>query len=419
MGQRAPRRTGFLITNMSGGGAERVVSNLVHAMPERRPLLFLFEDEVVYPFDGEIQTLDTPLTNQSADLFKMVRGLIRLSRIKSASPLDTCVSFLTWPNIFNILTRRDERVIISVRNNPTLSIRGKSSPIIKQLVRTLYPRADHIVAISQDVRQDLIDQFGITPSKITTIYNPINLDSVCIDARRALPKELHDLADYPTVLSMGRLTLQKGQWHLLRAFRDVKNRIPDARLLLLGIGPYQNYLARLAHQLDLSVWIHEDRPDSQALDHDVIFWGFSSNPFAIMAASQVFAFTSLWEGLGNVILESLATGLPVVSADCPSGPREILAPGTLTARPIEAPEWAPFGVLMPVCSGHRPQNKTTLLAEEQIWADVLTHLLQDDELRQLYSRRGKIRATDFALDKIVSNWRTLLALEPQGTIHSP
>lgn len=411
MSEQARRRLGFLITNLEGGGAERVVSNLAQGLCDRSRSLLVFEDDIAYPFDGDVHVVDIPLfgpASRTEKVWKMARGVVRLSRMRKQMELDTCVSFLTWPNLLNVLSGTDERVIISVRNNPAEAIRGKFAPVLKAMMRGLYPRADHIVAISEDVRRTLIDQFGVDPGRVTTIYNPIMLREVTEAANQPLPRPLRGMERHPTVVSVGRLAVQKGQWHLVRAFRRIRDRLDDSRLVILGVGPFRDYLVDLARRLGLRVWIRDQSP-GEPLDSEVIFWGFSDNPFPILAQSDVFAFPSLWEGLGNVVLESLASGVAVVSADCRSGPREILAPDTPLETSTTTPEWAEYGVLLPVCDGRRYTAEDQLTHQERVWSDVLVEMLENTEIRRRYAARGIDRARDFSLGKIVEQWRGLLA----------
>ena len=404
-------RLGFMITNLDGGGAERTVSNLARGFSDHHRQLLLFEDSIVYPFDGDVHVVDIPIMgdlSRTRKIYEVGRGLVELNRRRRSLQLDTCLSFLTWPNLFNVLSSGDERTIISVRNNPSRAIRGPYAPVLKAMIRAVYPRADHIVAISEDVRRDLIEHFGVAPDRVTTIYNPIQFDDVRHQATAELPEPLRGIEDVPTVISVGRLALQKGQWHLIRAFSRVHRRVDNSTLLLLGVGPFRDYLVELAQDLGLAVWAHDVPGQGHPLDYDVVFWGFAQNPFPILSASDVFAFPSLWEGLGNVLLESLTCELPVVSADCRSGPREILAPDTPIDTRTQDAEWADFGVLLPVCDGERRDHIAPLTDEESLWAEVLTELLTDEQTCHHYATRGRMRASDFGLDDITEQWRQLL-----------
>jgi len=153
---------------------------------------------------------------------------------------------------------------------------------------------------------------GLGRKPIHHIYNPI-IDKE-FDAQARLSPELPSSVgpEDPFVLAVGRLHKQKGYRHLLMAFaRIVKQR--SAHLVILGEGDERNELQKLADTLGIASRVH--------------FLGYRSNALAYMRQAAVFVLSSHAEGFGNVIVEALACGTPVISTDCPHGPREILADG--------------------------------------------------------------------------------------------
>jgi glycosyltransferase involved in cell wall biosynthesis len=116
----------------------------------------------------------------------------------------------------------------------------------------------------------------------------------------------------PVILAVGRLTLQKDFPTLIRAFARLRAR-RSARLVILGEGELRDELEALVAELGLTA--------------DVALPGFVDNPFSWMRGSALFVLSSAWEGFGNVLVEAMACGTPVVSTDCPSGPAEILENG--------------------------------------------------------------------------------------------
>ena len=176
----------------------------------------------------------------------------------------------------------------------------------------LYPRADEIVAVSAGVADDLARVARIPRSRITVIHNPIVTDELLADARAPVDHPWFADGGPPVVLAAGRLTEQKDYPTLLRAFRHAR-RARELRLVILGEGEERPRLEALARELDVS--------------GDVDFAGFVANPYAFMARASLFVLSSAWEGFGNVVVEAMACGTPVVSTDCPSGPGEILEGG--------------------------------------------------------------------------------------------
>lgn len=207
------------------------------------------------------------------------------------------------------LSRVDLRLVVKVTNTLSQTLRR---PGKRHTARWLYPGADGILAISHGVKADLIDRFGIDSQLIHVIYNPMvttNMDqrAACITGHPWLDRD-----DIPVVLGAGRLTQQKDFATLLRAFASL-HRDRSSRLVILGEGPERSQLERLAQELGIA--------------NHVLMPGYQRDPLPWMARATVFALSSRYEGLGNVLVEAMAVGTPVVSTDCPSGPREILEDG--------------------------------------------------------------------------------------------
>lgn len=178
--------------------------------------------------------------------------------------------------------------------------------------RRYFPWADAWIAISEGVADDAARVTGIPRARIAAIHNPVVTAELLRRAREPVDEEWLAPGRPPVVLGVGRLVAQKDFPTLLRAFARVRAR-RDARLLVLGEGPARAALERLAAELGVSA--------------DVRFAGAVGAAPAYMARAAVFVLSSAWEGFGRVLVEALAVGCPVVSTDCPSGPREILAGG--------------------------------------------------------------------------------------------
>jgi glycosyltransferase involved in cell wall biosynthesis len=179
---------------------------------------------------------------------------------------------------------------------------------IRQLRRN-YPNAEQVICVSRGVANDLVRHVPAVSDKLRVIHNPVALDACERDAplHPWLSQQLH-----PVILGAGRLSPQKDFATLLRAFARLEARL---HLIIIGDGPERNRLLRLAHELGIA--------------HRVALPGFVSNPRAYMASAALFVLSSRWEGFGNVLVEAMAEGTPVVATDCESGPRDILMDGLL------------------------------------------------------------------------------------------
>ncbi len=181
------------------------------------------------------------------------------------------------------------------------------------LVRRFYPRLDGVIAVSQDVAAQLFRETGLPEDAVTPIYNPVVSPRIERWAAEAIdhPWFAAD-RDRPVILGVGRLGESKDFATLLRAFARVR-RERAARLVILGEGPHRPLLRLLARRLGIAA--------------DLDLPGWAANPYAYDARADLFVLSSRAEGLPNALLEAMACGCPVVSTDCPSGPREILDGG--------------------------------------------------------------------------------------------
>ncbi|PQJ97014.1 glycosyltransferase [Chromatium okenii] len=182
----------------------------------------------------------------------------------------------------------------------------------RQRIRKTYQQLDAMVAVSHGVAEDLRQQFGLHTPPIRVLANPIiSADLMTLATQPCVHPWLQPNAP-PVVLAIGGLRRVKDFPTLLAAFAQLIQQV-DARLIILGEGRQRAKLERLAARLGITAQL--------ALP------GFVANPFPWLARARVLALSSRREGFGNVLIEALALGTPVVATDCPTGPREALGNG--------------------------------------------------------------------------------------------
>jgi glycosyltransferase involved in cell wall biosynthesis len=213
------------------------------------------------------------------------------------------------------LARVPTRLVLSSGTTISIDLASRG-PLERWLQRNsmgrLYRFADQVIVTSAGVADDMAAYTGLARKLIRVVPRPIIPESVFTTA--------FDPPDHPwfsdhrknLILGAGELCARKGFDILLRAFSMVRSTRP-CRLVILGRGGAHDALLALARELGVA--------------EDFALPGHVSNPYAFMAHADLFALTSRWEGLGFVLIEALAVGTPVVSTDCPSGPREVLQNG--------------------------------------------------------------------------------------------
>jgi len=366
----------FVVCNFfTGGGTERVALHLLHSLKEwdYAPWLvsFICEGEFVGRIPETVKIADLGTEKQRRFRLQFFTDVWKLSRLIRREKPDLVISIITHENVKTVVARSLARIKTSVMLIDQTSITGwvKSDLprwwLWKRLIRILYSRADGIVTASRGIKTELA-KLGVPPGSITPIYNPVSIADVRRQASE--PADFPRTDQEPVIIAVGGLRKQKGYPYLLQAFQQITRSIPS-HLLIVGNGPDHDELETLARSLSLDDRIH--------------FAGFQKNPYALMARADIFMLPSLWEGFGIVIIEAMACGLPVIAADCPEGPGEIISDGV-------------DGLLVP------PADSPALAA-------AALRLLENKRLRGNLVKNADIRVHDFELSGIMLQYRDLIS----------
>ncbi|MEM8770213.1 MAG: glycosyltransferase [Pseudomonadota bacterium] len=313
------------LPSLAGGGAERVMVTLANgfAANGRRTDLVLANKTGPYldAVSCDVSVIDLQKHGPLAAAPALAKYLQRCRPAVALSALYSA-------NIAALLARsmaraHDTPIVISERNSLVEMLRSKPAwkkAFLSKTIKRLYPAADRIIGISNGVAEELNMFLSLPRNSVSAIHNPLDIDRV-VECGRAAPKKNRAA---PYIVAVGRLTRQKRFDVLIEAFAKVRQK-HDIRLIILGEGEERASLETLIGNLDLQP--HVELP------------GFLSNPFAVMQNARLFALSSDREGFGNVVVEALALGVPIVSTDCHFGPREILCDGEFgRLTPVGSPE---------------------------------------------------------------------------------
>jgi glycosyltransferase involved in cell wall biosynthesis len=367
------RHIALFLPNFDGGGAERAFVTLARGLADLGHRVDLVAGTATGPLRAEISPLVRVVDLAAPRLVAALPGLVRYLRTERPERL---YSALEGAGILAILARRlagrrAVQVVPSIRNTLSYEARDASPKrrLILWLARWLYPSADAVLAVSQGVATDASKVLRLSASAITVVRNP----TLTPEFRRAAEAPVGHLwfnpKSVPVIMGCGRLVPQKDFATLIEAFALVRSQRP-CRLLVLGEGPLRSDLVRLA--------------DQRGVGTDVALEGFDANPYRFMARSDVFVLSSLFEGSPNVIVQALASGAPVVSTDCPSGPNEILV-------------GVPRGRLVPVSDATRMAIAITAFLDE---ADGRPHPIDLPGFGYLEAAQRYLDAVDERLGRI-------------------
>ena len=356
----------FLIPHLSGGGGERVLSDLSRALGDET-VLVVFEKKFSYPFHGRVTSLELPIDRRSivSRFTGFVRRVLRFRRLLAEERPNIVISFMGEANLINALL--SQRPILTVHNHMT-AFSGMRGPVESFLVRilnkALYRRVT-VVAVSQSIKSDLIENYGLSAERVVVIPNSVNAADVETMANE--PAVFPSNSGLPIVITAGRLSPEKGQAHLIRAFADVRKKLP-CQLVILGAGELESQLRHLSSELGVT--------------RDVHFLGWQPNPFKYISKATVFVSPSLTEGFGLTVLEAMACKVPVIATDCPGGQGEVVGEHC--------------GILVAPAS------------ENELGAAIL-RLLSDSSLRSRLAAAGVRRVKDFDPAVFVEQYRKLCA----------
>jgi glycosyltransferase involved in cell wall biosynthesis len=319
------------IHDLSPGGVERQSLVLARELRARGIDATL----VLHQARGELLPLlpdGVPLVDlQSA---RTLQDATRLRRFLRERRPDVLMSNVDHNNIAAALGKRLARTatkLVICQHNPLTptyhaTVNWKHR-VVPAAYRLLKPGIDHAVAVSTGIAAELVD-LGLARGKVSTIFNAVIGDDFQARSQALAEHPWLVNKDRPVFVTAGRLVEMKDHQTLLRAFAHFLQGSPG-RLMILGVGPKLADLQGLAATLGIA-------------EH-VAFVGFVQNPLPFMRAADGFVLSSRAEGFGNVLVEAMGCGTPVVSTDCPFGPSDILAGGQ-------------YGLLVP------PQNPEALAA---------------------------------------------------------
>ncbi len=365
------KRILFVSPNLAAGGAQRQLISIANGLQGRgyKVSVFLFHDEgdLRSYLDEDIKTFlpsSVRILEKLRPLWRFY-GIIRLLRIVLTERPDVLYS-RQWPKI-------PIAIIGKILKVKTVCVEGNNlehslfkRPLLFWIRRLCARLSDKVVANSKSLGREVKEVFGLD-SDVTAIHNGIDIGYI---REKSKEEQTHRWfgTETPLILAIGYLKYdQKGFPHLLKAL-EIVNRTKPARLIIIGNGRKEK-LEYISEKLSI-----RDKTD---------FFGTVPNPFPYMAKADIFACSSLYEGLSNVILEALALGKPIVSTDHKHGANEII-------------ENKKSGILVPVGNPKK-------------MADAILEILEDEELKRNLEREAGKRAENFSIDKMISRYERLFS----------
>lgn len=357
----------FFVSSMHAGGAERVAATLTSAWAAQGHRVTLVptytrRGKLFYSIDSRVRlewVADSMGWLARTPFAPLVKLWVLRRMLKRERP-DVVISFLTNVNVMVLMASRGLRVpvIVCERTNPAAST--SATPRLQSLRRRLYPHASMVTVQAEASRAPMMD---LVPGleRVAVIPNPLPPDLP--PARPAPPA-----ASRRRMVAMGRLVPSKRYTCLIEVFARLAPRFPEWDLVIWGEGPLRGEL--------------ESRVSVAGLAGRVRLPGRTPTPWSELLEADLFVMTSAVEGFPNALIEAMALGLPCVTVDCPSGPREITRDGQ-------------DAVLVPL-------NDSGALEQ------ALEGLMKDPAARLALGARGagSVRAR-YGLEQVLEQWNAL------------
>lgn len=389
----------IIIPHLRRGGAEHSVAKLSKLLEDSFNIhLVTFMDERLYetsyPYKGHLVNMgQTHADSVLSKVKNMAQRVAFLKKFKRVHNIDIALSYLKAADFVNILSRQQEKVLVSLRSFPSKNVSGK---LDRSLIKRLYPKADIVIAQNQRVQKDIVVNFGVPIGKTAVLPNFYDFAHIKALYDTDTSPEWSD-RKYLKLMQVGGVKYPKGQWHLFRIFKQVSEQIKKARLVIIGKGNMQEELTLYAQKLGLKVQDLTTSTDKKPNfeDYNVVLLGHINNPFRYLKQSDLFLFTSIYEGFPNALAEAMICACPVFSTDCQTGPKELIAPKT--TNPInEYPYKTTFGILFPPFDGKIINAEAPVLDSEQLWIDhIIAYNQNNDEYVEMGSNaRERMREFD-------------------------
>ena len=382
----------ILINSLADGGAEKIALIVTKELVKRGHdfKLICLERNIFYDIPEGVEVIYlSNATGAEGGFHKFLRLpilAIKLMKLVKKYKIHVVQSHLFRANYVNVLARRlGAKHMVQVINSGSITTKYSQSTLSGKinlfLIHRLYPKADVIISLSKGTQVDMQHRFNfVVPNQV--IYNPTQPDLIeNMQKEHVTPKEFSFHTNRKYIISMGRLHPCKCFDILIQAFEAISNQFADTDLIILGEGDERNKLSNII--------------DTTQLTHRIFLTGRVRNPFKYLARANLFVLPSMNEGFPNSLVEAMLCKIPVISTDCISGPREILAPESDIQFQLKTDiEFAQYGVMVPV-------------KNHMLLADAMTQMLQDQKLSKKYIEQGYKRACMFSLNNIVDQYEKI------------
>lgn len=381
----------LLVPSIQGGGMERVAAQMSTFFSNAGHMVYIvvgiFDKRKAYTHAGKVVVeplkfgrIDQPLNEEIPII---LHNIYYVTRVKREYRIDITISFAPEMNIVNMCSGIRDKKVLTIHN--CLSERRELKGLCyNHMIYKIYNHAYKVVTVSKWCKEDMIYNYDIKRNKIKVIYNPVEANK---------PPESFSKREN-IVLIVGRLQDIKQQWHIIRAFKKVLEEVKNAKLIIAGSGENKKYLEQLC--------IHSGISDR------VFFEGFVREINKLYQQAKCVVFSSASESFSCAAVEAMANGVPVVTADCPGGIREVITGNGRCDYKISRITITKGGIITPRLDGIKRWADRPVTKAESDLADAIIYLLKNETKRLEIANRCLQISELFSMDIVKNEWLKLL-----------
>lgn len=369
-----------------GGWAEKVATMVGDQFSQEEwytvRYLTFYDAQKKYPYKGEEICLnETISSNVFIRIFKLFHRAYTIARICKRYHIDYAFSHLEEANFSNVMSkmvfRNTSKIYIQIHGS--VNMWGNA---YKFFIKKFYKRADRVITLVHEEQENLTKNYDILTSRITTINNPINIGNIQESKKERIWEHEYLFAEWKfNFINIWRLVYEKNQSLLIEAFKEFHKKYPQTQLIIAW------------------EWALRESLKSQiaGYSHCIYLIGNQKNPYKFLANADCFVFSSNSEWFWIVLIEAMACGLPIISRDCKTWPKEILRKESHDFVPVTEVSMEEYGILVPI----KPDISFLYSAMEKIYCDK--------ELREQYAKKSEERAQDFDVSIIMEQWKQVIS----------
>lgn len=315
------------------------------------------------------------------------QNIKELKSIKLRFKIDKSISFGKKANIINVLSKNKDETILKIDDIEDDSF------VLEQFVKRFYKRADNIIVNSKAKMLFLNKEYKIEEEKLNIIEELLPIDLISEKAAEEIKPELKKFFENKVIVTHGELAEYKGQWHLIKAFFRLKEKIDGIKLLIIGDGPLYEDLNELINSMNM--------------EDDIKIIKELENPYKYLIRSDIYVLSSHFEYNKYSILDAMACARPIVSTACYEEIIRLLSPNNYVER-LSEPFMAEYGILVPVSENELNTTSKVLNRNEIILSNAIFKLFNDYQLYDKYMEKSARKAIEFSVKSTADKWMKVI-----------